>query len=243
MLFHHRQRNIDAIVLNLQINNIQIERVREFDFLGLLIDENLNWKSHINKICNKITRSLGVMNRIKRYLPSDILRMIYNAMVLPHLQYSILCWGRNLTRIRKLQKKAVRIISKSKYNAHTEPLYKHLNLLKIDDIFLYFMLKFYYKHQNGTLPAYFSSMFMVNPNPRYETRNAHRIPTTRSNSVTADNCIRNYLPLLLRKFPENVVSKVMTHSFPGFSRYCRKYFVNQYDPVCHIQNCYICCNT
>ena len=61
MIFHYRQRNIDNLILDLQISSEKIERVAEFNFLGLTVDENLNWNAHIQKVSNKISRTLGVM--------------------------------------------------------------------------------------------------------------------------------------------------------------------------------------
>ena len=121
-------------------------RVEDFNFLGLTIDQHMTWNAHIQKISNTISRSLGFMNRLKRYLPQNILHTIYNSLILPHINYSILVWGFKSSRISKLQKRAVHMISCSKYNAHTEPLFKSLNLLKVEDIFKIKILKFYYKY-------------------------------------------------------------------------------------------------
>ena len=136
MLFHYQQRNIIPFIPDLHINNHSIERVSEFNFLGLIIDEHLSWNPHIQKVANKISRSLGILCRLKRPLSTPILRLLYNSLILPHLQYSILTWGFKHNRIAKLQKRAVRIISCSKYNSHTEPIFKQLNLLKLHDIFV-----------------------------------------------------------------------------------------------------------
>jgi hypothetical protein len=76
-------------------------------------------------------------------------------MIVSHLNYCILAWGYESTRVSKLQKKAMRVISISKYNAHTEPLFKNLKLLKIEDILKLNELKFYHKFENGLLPTYF----------------------------------------------------------------------------------------
>ena len=117
MVFHYRQRR-NLPTLTIKMNNVLIEQVRTFDFLGLLISETLDWSHHITKISNKISKVAGVMTRIKRYIPSSILRMIYNSLILPHLNYCILGWGFSNSRIFKLQKRAVRtcIICKEKYN-------------------------------------------------------------------------------------------------------------------------------
>ena len=79
-----------------------------------------------------------------------------------HLQFCILALGFEWERVCKLQKRAMRIMTNSKYNAHTEPLFKHLNLLKIDDLFDVQCLKFWYKFKNNTLPYFFRDMFQYN---------------------------------------------------------------------------------
>ena len=112
MIFHYRQRNIDNLILDLQISSEKLERVAEFNFLGLTVDENLNWNAHIQKVSNKISRTLGVMCRLKNFLPLHVLRILYNSLILPHLQYGILTWGFCLGRLEKLQKRSVRIITR-----------------------------------------------------------------------------------------------------------------------------------
>ena len=132
MSFHYPQRKVDNLSLDLTINSTSIERVSEFIFLGLTLDECLNWKPHVQKISNKISRIIGVLCRLKNYLPKHILRTIYNSLILPHLQYAVLTWGFKMGRVELLQKRAVRAITSSNYNAHTEPLFKQL---KVKDIF------------------------------------------------------------------------------------------------------------
>ena len=96
MLFHYRQRNIESIIPKLTINDHVIERVTDFNFLGLTFDEHMSWNSHINKISIKITKTVGILSRLKRFLPQDILLTIYNALIMPHIQYRILCWGHRM---------------------------------------------------------------------------------------------------------------------------------------------------
>ena len=171
MIFHHRQKNISNMIPNLFINDSRIERVNEFNFLGTMFDECLTWKSHTQKVASRIAMVTGTINRLKRFLPIDILKTIYNALIQPHLNFSILLWGKNTKRILKLQKWAVRAITCSKYNAHTDPLFKKLNLLKITDIYKITALKFYYKFKNDLLPQSFLNIFTQNyPTHSYTTR-------------------------------------------------------------------------
>ena len=218
-------------------------RVEDFNFLGLTIDQHMTWNAHIQKISNKISRSLGVMNRLKRYLPQNILRTIYNSLILPHINYSILVWGFKSSRISKLQKRAVRMISCSKYNAHTEPLFKSLNLLKVEDIFKIKILKFYYKYSQKTLPLYFNEMFTkTSDQHNHGTRQQsaqilYKYPTR---TDIGRKCIRHLLPEIVNKTQSCITEKVSTHSFNGFSTYIKKHMISNYSEHCHIENCYIC---
>ena len=118
MIFHNYQRDINSYTPDVRIKNQPIERVTEFNFLGLTIDEHLNWNAHIQKISNKIAKSIGIINRLKRYLPLSILRTLYNALVLRHFQFSILNWGFKANKVVRFQKRAIRVITNSKYNTH-----------------------------------------------------------------------------------------------------------------------------
>ena len=143
MIFHNSRQQIT--IPNISIDDVLIEYVHNFNFLGLHFNEHMSWKTHINHISNMISRSIGALNKLKYILPPSIKIMIYNALILPRINYGLLVWGYENEKIFKLQKKAIRLISLAKYNAHTEPLFKTLNLLKINDIFTSSQLKFYYK--------------------------------------------------------------------------------------------------
>ena len=88
------------------------------------INEFMNWSSHSSKIANKISRTSAIMNRLKIYLPTSAMKLMYESLVLSHLQFGITCWGFEWERIFKLQKRALRIMTNSKYNAHTDPIFK-----------------------------------------------------------------------------------------------------------------------
>ncbi len=134
-------------LLQLNIENTSIDRVGDFNFLGLTINEHLNWKSHIDKLANKISETMGVLNKLKHFVPINARVNIYNSLILSHVNYCILAWGHRCERITELQKRIVRILSLSKYNAHTEPIFKTLKLPKVIDILNLQELKFYYKYE------------------------------------------------------------------------------------------------
>ena len=205
MLFHYRQRSISNIIPNIVIGSEPIERVAEFNFLGWTIDENLDWNPYLQKISNKVSRTLGVMCRLKNHLPVHILRLLYNSLVLPYLQYGILTWGFKIGRIEKLQKRAVHIIICSKYNAHTEPLFKTLNLLKVSDMFTLNLLKMYYKYKNQSLPFYVMNMFTDAIELHdYNLRNKSVLQSSVARTQSGDKCVRCYLPHLINNTDENI---------------------------------------
>ena len=125
IIFHAINKNIKNLVAEPKINDICIERVNYFNFLGLYFNDNLSWKTHIDIIANKLTKFSGVLNRLKIYLPSYILWTLYCSMVQSRLTYCILAWGFNCQRLVKIQKRFMRQILLSKYNTHTEP-FSHL---------------------------------------------------------------------------------------------------------------------
>ena len=75
MIFHHKQRNIENLIPQLKLNEQVIERVSEFNFLGLTIDQHLTWHKHVQKISNKISRSLRILCKLKLFLPQQVLRI------------------------------------------------------------------------------------------------------------------------------------------------------------------------
>ena len=168
-----------TVIPELLIDNEKICCVDEFNFLGLTITKHLSWKKHIDKISNKISKIIGVLNKLKFIIPDQILLTIYNSLILPHLNYCILAWGYDSKRLYKLQKKALRIINKSPYLAHTDPMFIKYNVLKVKDILEQNHLKFLFKLSHRSLPVYFyhfvsATGFNVHT---HNTRHRHNIRT------------------------------------------------------------------
>ena len=240
MIFHKPQRKINPLLLTM--NNTTIERVSNFDFLGIVLNEHLNWKPHIDKISNKISRSIGILNKNKHFIPLQSKLHIYSSLILSYLNFGILTWGYKCDRIVKLQKKAVRIISLKKYNAHSEPILKELKLLNVTDILKLQQLKFYYKYKHGILPQYLQDMpFYANSvTHEHNTRQHSNIRQPQVNHEYAKRCLRFDLPNLINNTPLDILEKVDTHTFDGYSRYIKIFLLNKYQATCSIINCYIC---
>ena len=93
IIFHNQGKNINTYIPVIKIKNIFIDRVQNFNFLGVNLNENLNWNSHIDQISIKISRCLGIMYKLKHVLPIHILKLLYYSLIFPYLPYSILAWG------------------------------------------------------------------------------------------------------------------------------------------------------
>ena len=106
IVFHSSKKNINHIIPQIILNNTVIERVDNFNFLGITPDENLSWNSHINKISIKISRHIGILYKLKPFIPLFVLKTLYCSLILPYFTYGILAWGGQLTKLTKLQKKS-----------------------------------------------------------------------------------------------------------------------------------------
>ena len=182
----------------------------------------------------------GIMNKLKNTIPSTILKLIYDSFILPHINYCLTLWGYNLTRITKLQKKSIRIICKAKYNAHTDPLFKKMNILKAIDLFHLNCLKIYYNHTQGKTPNFISKLFVV-PVHSYNTR-YNGLVVQKTNTTSAKKRLKCFVPHLLNTMPDNIISKLSTHSTAGFSKYFKTSTIKQYESRCTLVSCYVCMN-
>ena len=137
-------------------------------FLGseAILDQNLNWKSHIHNVARKIAKSLGIIYKASFCLNEASLQTMYFNVVYPYLCYWVGVWGStypsNLKRVMTLQKREIRIISKSKFDAHTYPVFKELRMLKLDSIIRFHICKFMFLYRHGLLPESFKNMFPLN---------------------------------------------------------------------------------
>ena len=128
-------------------------------FLGVITEEHLTWTFHNNLVKNKAAKMIGIIKRLKFTLPLSALRMLYNAFVLPCLNYGIILWGGGyktpLQPIHLLQKKAVRLIAGVHYLATTPNLFYDLNILTVFDLYKFQLAIFMYNHQSRKVPPIF----------------------------------------------------------------------------------------
>ena len=185
-----------------------IEQVAEINFLGINIDQNITWKPTVRKTAIKISRVIGVLNKLKHIFPQHTLFTIYNCFIQPHLIYGLYLWGLNCKRLKLLQKKTVRILAFRPYISHSTPIFKDLKILQLKDLYTMQLYKFYYKSTNNLLPSFFSSFtpFYNNENHNHNLRyNIPRLLMTRPECFV--QCTKCQLLKLIRETSQDDLNR------------------------------------
>ena len=189
-------------------------------FLGIIIDNKMNFKYHINYITKKISKHAGILYRIKHCLPLKTRLTYYNSFVLPYLNYNILHWGCtnniHLNPLFIIQKRIVRIIADADYLAHTNPIFRKLNLLKIADL---------YKFQAivDTHSKILQGGYKIEHNVNTRNRNLskskyHRLDRTQQSIASSGPMLWNDLPIELR----------LIKSIPRFKKKLKMFYLSTY---------------
>ena len=137
VLFHSKKIK-PCKPLNLKFDGMNIKEVSVVKYLGVTFDSNLTWKNHIEELCLKLSKTVGIFSKLRYYVNVYILTMLYYSLIYPFLIYGIQVWCLTyptyLKPLTTLQKRVVRIMTFSDPRSHTEPLFKSLRLLKFSDI-------------------------------------------------------------------------------------------------------------
>lgn len=189
VIFHPPQKRIRHKV-NLFINHKTISQATSVSYLGIHIDSNLNWKSQVTHIAKKIKRGIGVLCKIRHFVTTQVIIQLYYSLIYPHLTYGLPVWGNTyastLNPLVILQKRVVRIITFSKYDEHSSPLFKQLDILKITDLLSLHNALLMYDFHYCMLPPPFDNFFkpvknVHNYNTRLASRNTYYLYQPRTN--------------------------------------------------------------
>ena len=169
IIFRPPKMNLDKRVV-LTLNHKKIFESRKIKYLGLLMDDRLTWKFHINELCKKLNRSVGMLYKIRHLCPKSVLRSLYFSIFNSHLVYGLPVWGNTdkiyTEKLNMLQKKAIRAITFSDYKAPSRPILKALGILSLNDLYQYQISSLMWDLDHDILPTSISSYFI-------KRRNAH----------------------------------------------------------------------
>ena len=190
-----------ASSMDVTLTNEVIRPTASCKFLGVMLDDKLSFKEHISFILKKISRHSGILYKIRDGLPLQTRLNYYYSFIYPYISYNIVVWGGTYsTCLQPLivqQKRTIRIIKDAGYSEHSSPLFKELNLLKVVDIYKYYLLIYMFKAKTK---GEFSITHLRNTRNRdFVLPVFHRLEMTQHAVSFMAPKTWNSLPLTLRK--------------------------------------------
>ncbi len=216
--------------VNIKINNTTLLEKDNIKYLGVLFDNKLNWKQHIQHVNMKISKGIGILAKLRHFLPSSTLRNLYHAFIAPHITYALTTWGSalksHLDKLCRNLKKAVRVICFEKSTASSKPLFSQLGILNFEDSYTLECAKFMSDIENNNQPQLFCNLFQKttsrhNYNTRQATQNLFSFPSVRT------NVRKNAITFKGIKIWNNIPHSIRTKSSKKlFGKHFRKYLLN-----------------
>ena len=184
--------------INIKIDGKKIEPSTHVKYLGVFIDSHLNWNYHIDELSTKLSRAAGMLAKIRHYVNQDTLNMIYHGIFSSLLQYGSQIWGqsnKSISKMKKIQNKALRIMNFEHPRSSASPLYKKCKILKFADHIKLSNFIFAYDNLKGNVPSALSdTITLVNlehgQSSRNQVSNQVNIPAVRTVS-SGSNSIKS----------------------------------------------------
>lgn len=166
MLFSHDNEEIQNF--KLKIGNENIEKCSFYKYLGIKIDDRLEWKIHVEYITEKIAKVCGLFSKLRHIIDFKLLTIIYHALVASHLQYCNLAWGNAsetiLKPLKTIQDRIIKIMTFAPFRCNdTRILYEDLEILNLEQIHKLAKGKFVYKYKTKQLPISFENYLRETP--------------------------------------------------------------------------------
>jgi hypothetical protein len=183
---------------------------RTYKLLGIYLDEHLNLDTHVSHICNKLTRYMYCIKQAKHIITKRGLISLYYSLIHSHLTYcTSILYGITINsknRIEKVQKKAIRIITNSAYNAHTLPLFLELGILPFNKLIQFSQLLFMHAVEYKYAPPSFNEIWMKNGerDPEIELRNANEFYLPMPRTETFKKSTYYALPSVWNDLPQEI---------------------------------------
>jgi hypothetical protein len=207
--------------LRLNINGILLEQTKEFNLLGVTIDEHLTWQSHINSVCRKLNFKLALLKRINYFINYETKKLFYNSYILTTMDYCCALWcsatQSHLRKIHSIQKRAAKIILNKPYSTPSAPLFKELGWLTFNNRCTFLTGSIVHKFVIGAMPSYFNNVIHISNNNVYALRSITHtdissIPFKTNYGKRAfsfrSRTIWNSIPISIRQVSSNTTFKI-----------------------------------
>ena len=211
--------------MKIDIEGEPIMRVDKVKYLGVLVDEKLNFNSHIESVISKMNQKLGVFYRLNKKLDDWSKIHLYKALISPQIDFcSTVLFLENNTQIKELQKvqnKFMRLIIKCNKYTPIKNMVGCLQWLTIKQRIVYNVLNFIYKMKHKLVPKYLTDEIKyVSETHSHQTRNRHNIILENAYMKSTQNSL---LYNGVKEFNKLPVSIRSTTNIGEFKRYCTNY--------------------
>ena len=216
-----------------------------FKFLGIMIDESLNWKEHISYLHGKLRKSFFSLCRIKNLFPTKLKVLLFNALFKSHIEYGIQVWGQGtgIQKIEIIQKKMVRALFTKSGFGHTEPIMKRLGILRVRDLYVLRSVCSIAKIHQELIPDTITDMFDFGE----DKRRTGEIKLPRRTSALSDKLPKYCLAKIWNKIikEEDTIRFLIANGESNFSYRTLKKVVTEhlqagYAEECVVKHCYTC---
>ena len=221
--------------LSIRIGQNIINHKTNLKYLGVVIDEKMSWKNHVNYLCSKLAKGCWSISKLRNYVDLHTSRILYYSLIYPHLQYCISSWERATKSVLKplsiIQKRVLRLITKTPYRTPSAPLFFLLKILKIDDVYKLQIAKMMHhiNNQNNTGTWKINNSIKLeklhNHNMRASSQHNFLMPNVRTNSGKSLSAFAG--AQIWREVPQSIKSL----STVKFKKLYVNYLLEQYKPV------------
>ena len=214
------------------LNDNNIKPLKHVKYLGVLLDNKLNWKAHISSLCSKLSKICGVFYKLRYFVPFHCLRTVYFSLVQSHLQYSLINWGRannsTLHPLQIIQNKIIRVCLFGHKRTLIDNLYTKFQVLKLSDLSKLEYAKFMYKFENNSLPIFFNNYFT-----QLDSIHSYNSCQKKQNRYFFSRCSTNFGKNTLHYLGLQTWSKIPPEiknlSYIGFKKKLKKHLLNAYE--------------
>ena len=230
--------------IKIKIGNDEIKEADEFRFLGIIIDKNLKFKTQFQRVYDKVKQGVNALICSKKLLNYHSKLQIYHSLCHSHLMYCCLGWmpkisNSELQSLATLQKRALRAIFCSKYNAHTNVLFYLSRITKVEDLIENESLKLMYQFKNLLLPpAIMQLISNFTASSKATTRNQKCVNSFSINGLRKNDSIYE----IVKNWNECKLIEIKERSYelPSVKSRIKKYQRDRYNFSCERSRCHSC---
>ena len=222
------------IINNINLNNVNIEIVDRYTFLGIILDSNLTYSFHIINLCNKLSKIVYLFRKLK-FLNLRNLIILYNLLFLSNMSYGIEIWGNvyedRLKKLVLIQKKTIRIINKNMIDksqlplirlSHTNNMFKYNSILKFNELITFRIILFLYNLLHNNYNINLDTFFIYN-----KDKTRFILPlmkTTKFQNTIFFKGPKYYNNIM----SNNILKSENIHNIHKLKKVLKNYFLNKY---------------